>query len=317
MIKIREDFRLFTHLPGKESIIPGAKAWMKAFPCLMEIYTEGQVFNIKFMLENISGFTHLLNIEKRRVEVFKKAKEGYFHLFVFARNGEIILKLHRGKNLRILIDGKNEILNLKDELSICKTLTKDQNKKRERVSFGCYKKPMLEKNIDLDTKLYLLSQDMPDTDLVDLDSVQIKSLMYDLCAPKAEDINHRGLKLPLNPFDRFALFATFKKQFRDALFLENEESVFLLKEGRRFPIAGRANGLQGDGFLMDLLWKKGKVQRAIIYPSKNCSKTFIFPKQAKRYRIKSHLKERGKFIESLSSLELEADKKVYIDRIVY
>ena len=317
MIKIREDYKVMTHLPGKESVIPMSKAWMKAFPCAIELFTEEESVSLELSVSEVKDFTHLLEIEKGRVEVFGKAKQGYFHLFFYAEDGQIFVKLNRGKSLTFKIGDKDHVLQKGDKLALLKTETKPAILHKEKVSFGCSRKPLIENNIDLETKLFLLTQQMIEEDVVELGSETVKALLVDLFAPKKEDRDHKGLDLGSKEFDRFALFSTYRKQLRDSIFFEDGDEITFLKKGVKLPIAGRCTGLRADGFNMDLLWRKGKVQSAVIYPSKDCKKTLNFPEGPKKYRVKEALNERGDYVDGDSVLELKANQKVFIDCITY
>ena len=315
MISIREDFRLFTHQPGKQSVIPRSKAWMRVYPCLIEICTENETLSLELDLHLVKDFTHLLNIEKGRVEVFGQAKEGYFHLWFFARNGEVVLSLKRGKSLLFKMHSQEVCLNKGDEVALLKTTTINEVSCLEKLSFGCYKKPLLEKNMNVDAKLFLLAQQMPEENIVSLDDEKIKALLVDLCAPQTCDKYHQGLGLGSIAFDRFSLFSTVKKRVREALFIEHEDRIDILKGGKTLPIAGRVVGIKGDGFKIDFLWRKNKIIRCVIHPEIDGKKRLNFARCEKRYRIKTSLRSKGKFVDADAFIELKAGQKVFIDRV--
>lgn len=313
MIHIREDYRLFSHLPAKESVIPRSKAWMRVFPNLIEFFTEETTVKVEMSHGEVKGFTHMLNIEKERCEVFGHTELGYMHLFIEAKDGAIFLKLHRGKTLNLKLNGKEIELLKKQEVKVMESQT-CHDKTREKISFGCFKKPLLEKGIDLDSKLYLLSQQMPESEGFEIECDEIKSLLSDMFAPKKEDVLHRGLNLPAVK-DRFALFTTYRKKIRDALMREDKDviSLYTLK----MHASGRAICLQGDGFTLDMLWKKERVQRLVIHVTEERKKKLYFGAGVKKYRVRTDLKKRGEFVSADAVLEFKPRQNLFIDRITY
>lgn len=308
MIHIREDYRYFTHLPGKESVIPLSKAVAKVYPCRIEVTAELTCLIELKVTGPIDGFSHLLNIEKGRVEVFGTAKEGYFHLFLTGKDGKIFLKLYRGNALLIEVDGRAVTMSKGEEISLLTTETMAMPERREKVSFGCYKKPLLENGIALESKLYCLSQLFPKTPLETLEPILI-----DLFSPKLEDPYYRGLPFQNNLSDKFSLFSSFFQKYRASILVEISDEIHLLRG--KLPHAGRALGLICDGFMIDILWKKGKVIKMILHPTYDSKKKFIFPNNAESFRVKGHPKEKGKVFPAKELLSLEQGKALYIDRI--
>ena len=202
MIKIKEDYRYFTHLPAKESIIPLSNAIAKIYPTRCLISSKKEQVIIDLNLTDMDKFTHLLQIEKQRVEFFGKAKSGYVHFHLFAKDGFIYIKLHRGIDVSIAINNKSFLLKKGKHLQVCEALTIEKKSKLERISFGCTKAPILENSINKESKLYLLSQLIPSVadEKVDLKSIEI--CLSDLFSPQSEDINFTGMQSEIPDFDK-------------------------------------------------------------------------------------------------------------------
>ncbi len=317
-IKIKEDYRYFTHLPGKESVIPLSKACFRAFPCKFSLFSDQTSCEIDLKITGpVKGFTHLLNIEKARVEVFGTSQEGYFHFYLVAESGVIYLKLRRGKEVAMVIDGQEKTLKKGESIALLKCETMQRLSVKEKISFGCFKKPLLENQIDRSTKLYALSQLIPAMRTVALENSQIQDLLVDLFSPKTEDVNHQGFVIPTFDFDKFSLFTTFKKQLKEHLLREEKHTLYLLEGAKELPHAGSAISLQTEHALIDLLWRKKKVIQLIIHPLEDSSLSVIFPMHPKSFRIKHHHKEKGKFLDAGEPLTLEKGKSLLIDRITY
>ncbi len=318
MIKIKEDYRYFTHLPGKESVIPLSKAWFIAFPCKFSLFSDKATCEIDLKITGpVKGFTHLLNIEKARVEVFGTSREGYFHFYLFAESGVIYLKLHRGKEVGLVISNQEKTLKKGEVIALLECETMQMVPVKEKISFGCFKKPLLENQIDRTTKLYALSQLIPTTIAISLDNSQIHDLLVDLFSPKTKDVNYQGLATPTFEFDKFSLFSTFKMQLKEQLLREEKQILYLLEGGKELPHAGGATSLQTEHALIDLLWRKKKVIQLIIHPLEDSSLTAIFPMHPKSFRVKHHHKERGKFVDAGEPLSLQKGCTLLIDRITY
>ena len=309
MIHIREDYRYFTHLPGKESVIPLSKAVAKVYPCRIEVIAEKTCVIELQVTGPIEGFTHLLNIEKGRVEVFGTAKEGYFHLFLVGKDDKVYLKLHRGKTLLIELETRTVILNKGEEIALVTTETIPMPESFEKVSFGCYKKPLFENSIPLESKLYVLAQLFPKTSLETDETIFI-----DLFSPKTEDPLYRGLNVKSNELDKFSLFSSFFQKYRASILVEKLDEIHLL--AGKLPHAGRALGLICDGCTIDILWKKGKVIKMIIHPTQDSKKTLHFQGVVKSFRIKNNPKGKGKTFNATKPISLEQNKLLYVDRIV-
>ncbi len=311
MIHIDEEYRYFTHLPGKESVIPLTKATAKVYPCRIEV-TSGKTAVIDLQISGpVRGFTHLLNMEKGRVEIFGTALEGYFHLFLTGRDGKIYLKIKRGGPLGLIVDGRQMILNKGEEIELLEASTMPMKQLLEKVSFGCSKKPLLENAVAKETKLYCLAQLIPQAPIVEMETVE--PFLVDLFSPKTEDSLYRGFNAGAKMLDKFSLYSSFFHKFRSMIILEKEGEIHLLQG--KLPHAGRALGLACDGCTIDLMWKKGKVVRMILFPSKNGTKKLIFSAKVSSFRIKGNPKEKGKILCVNDHLFLEQGRSLYIDRI--
>ncbi|MCH9617078.1 MAG: hypothetical protein SP4CHLAM5_00570 [Chlamydiia bacterium] len=314
MIKIRETYKYFTHLPGKESVIPLSCIKVRAYPCKIIIENIEVVLNIT---GPIKGFTHLLNIEKARVEVFGKGEEGYFHLHLFAKKGQILLKLHRGENISLTISQKEKNLIKGEVLPLFETNTIDLPQRKEKISFGCFKKPLLEKGVDRKTKLFSLCQLMPKTSSAQVELSQIEPLLKDLFSPQTEDVDYQGISIPGEPFSPFALFAPFYQQMRASILLETEDTITILGGGKKLPIAGRATNFACKECSIDILWRKGRALKLTITPFKDVEKRLLFPGNAKSFRIKQRPNDKGTILTHSSLLVLKAGQTLFIDNITY
>jgi hypothetical protein len=318
IIKIKEDYRYFTHLPGKESVIPLSRAYLKAFPCKFFVGSDEDLCQVDLKITGpVRGFTHLLHIEKARGEVFGTSQEGYFHFYLYAENGVIYLKLHRGKEVTMVIDNQEKTLRKGESIALLECETMQMVPIKEKISFGCYKKPLLENNIERSTKLYALSQLLPKSEAISLKNPQIHDLLVDLFSPQTKDINHQGLTIPAFDFDRFSLFSTFKKQMREHILKEEGNTLYLLEGKNELPHAGRGISLQTNYAMIDLLWRKKKVIQLIIHPLEDTTLTLVFPMNPESFRVKHHHKEKGKFIDASKPLALLKGHTLLIDRITY
>jgi len=284
----------------------------KVYPCKIVVKDGSALVAIDIETKGeVKGFTHLLNIEKGRLEIFGQREEGYFHLFLEAFEGEIFLKLSRGKTLSLKMEGIDFLLEKGKSLSILKTLTIPMPKDVEKISFGSFKKPLLEKGGCIQTKLYYLAQLIPKAPLISIDAIE--PFFLDLCSPQGEDLLYRGIKEIKNPFDPFSLFSTFFDRLRRQMIIENGEDLLFLKG--KVPHAGKVTGLSCEGCTIDFLWRKGKVMKMVINPTKEVKRKLVFSQDITSYRIKHHPKEKGKIVLVNDYLMLEKGKSLFIDRI--
>lgn len=314
MIKIRETYKYFTHLPGKESVLPLSHVKVLAYPCKVVI---DDIEILLHITGPVDGFTHLLNIEKARIEIFGKAREGYFHFHLFAKDGQVFVKLQRGTEITITLDGKKITLKKGESLALFHTETIDAPEWKEKISFGCFKKSLLENNIDRRTKLFSLSQLIPKTAPAEVEFSQIEPLLRDLFSPQTKDVDCLGLSLPKDPFTPFSLFDTFYKQQRAAILIENKEGIHILPEAKKLPIAGRATGFRCAECSVDILWRKGRALKVMLSCFKAMEKKIKFPGNAKSFRLKYRQNDKGRVMQASTSLPMQAGQVIFIDNITY
>lgn len=314
MIKIKEDYRYFTHLIGKESVIPLSKVVAKVFPTRLEI---GEVVVDLNLTGPIKGFTHLLNMEKGRVEVFGKAKEGYYHVFLLAKEGKIVLRLHRGSSLSLVIDGKELTLEKGQEQTLLEAKTMPMPDFIEKISFGCSKKALLENDIQRLTKLYYFSQMIPKADALEMPLEDMESLISDLFVPSTSDRFFRGIITEHDIQDKFSVFASLYAKIKTDLVVEEENTLSVLRNSDAFNIAGRGVSLVTENFHVDVLWRKGRVLKVAITSAKDLSKKITFPGAVKKFRVRKHTNEKGKWHLADKPLFCKKNETLFIDRVTY
>ena len=312
MIEIREQYKYFTHLPGKESVIPLCEVLVRAFPTKIVV---GEV-EIDLLVEGpVADFTHLLDMEKGRVEVFGKTGSGYYHLYLFAHEEEVLLKLHRGEGIDLLIDGKRVSLQKKEKLSLLKTTTVEKPACLEKISFGCAKKPLLEKGIDRRTKAFALAQMIPEQEGKELELEEIEPFLVDLFAPKKEDVFHQGIgRLDVPPF---SLFTSLYQKMKSFLVEEQEGEILILPQGKKLPIAGRAKNIGCHFGTFDILWKKGRAIQLVIFPQQDGEILFTFPGRFKQFRVKEKPNTKGATFSAGEKIQLKKGAPLYLDKIIY
>jgi hypothetical protein len=314
MIKIREAYKYFTHLSGKESVIPLSHVKLRVYPCKLLIEGREIILNIT---GPVKGFTHLLNIEKARVEIFGTAEEGYFHFHLLAKDGKVLLKLHRGTEISFSLDGKEALLKKGESLTLLNTETMSVPETKEKISFGCFKKPLLENTIDRRTKLFSLCQLIPKSSPAEVELSQIEPLLTDLFCPQAKDVEHLGISMPKEPFAPFALFDTFYKEMRAAILVETQDAIEILAGGKKLPIAGRATNFRCTECSIDILWRKGRALKLTITCFKDMEKKIHFPGNAKTFRTKHRLNDKGTVFAAAAALSLKAGQSLFVDNITY
>ncbi|MCH9811571.1 hypothetical protein K0U07_02265 [bacterium] len=312
MIEIRERYSYFTHLPGKESVVPLSHVVVRAYPTKIFV---GDVEVDLLGVAPVSEFTHLVDMDRARVEIFGRGKDGYFHFFVFAKEGSIFLKLYRGEKIDLLIDGEKVSLSKKEKRVLFSTKTMEKPVKLEKISFGCTKKPLLEKGVDRTTKMFALSQLIPKEEGAKLEIEEMEPFLVDLFSPKTEDVLHLGVGKLDTP--AFSLFSSFYEQMKSFLVQEKEDGIDVLPQGKKLPIAGRAQNIECSFGTIDILWRKGRVIRLNIFAQKEVSISISFPGMAKSFRVKEKYNDKGSRLLAGELLHLEKGKSLFLDKITY
>lgn len=316
MIKINEDYRIFTHSPAKESVIPLSHSICRAYPTRIEIVSEEKSVVIDCLdISDVEDFTHMLNIEKKRVEVFIRYNKAYVHFFFYAKEGKVYMQLHRGSKLRVLIDGKEQTIEKKECVELLQTKTMKCPESMEKLTFGCSKKPGLEKLKEKQSKLFVLSNLIPQKCGEKVTQKVIDTLLVDMFSPKSIDQKYTGVAI--TAVEPFSLFSSFNTSMREKLFSEEEDTLIFMPKIKELNHCGRILSYETKDVQFDLLWKKNKVLRCIIYPKVDCTKRLLFSKSVKTFRVKNTLREKGERRKANESVSFTSGKKYIIDRIIY
>lgn len=239
-IQVSDRLKVFSHLPGHETMIPGTHWKVQAFPAALFIESceTGEKKSLFWSLEGpVSPFTVEQDINAFCVRIYGSAKQGYFRFTIRKQEKDLVLQIEKAplglRYAKSPEEGLTQSLVSGDILIVQKDLSiKNVLMGKERLFLGSTKQKLwdrIRQQEDLQTLLplwFALGQVTPEPlqeekgsvfSLLDSlkeccaqkDTVQIKELFIQLLLvgfsyqgfiPRAKDMQWQGI-LPLNSID--------------------------------------------------------------------------------------------------------------------
>lgn len=310
-VTIRGRFKPFSHTPGARALIPLTDWVITAYPTRLEI---SDFFNEPIVIEmQITGpiqlFTLQQDLEQGVCRIFGEAKEGFFEweLFVDQKINVLTLRLARGKEMTLFIDGKKVKMHRNEALDLIEVPKMPSLSAQERISLGCHKKQDVEKmkqRNDLCEILPLLHfasqrvilptdqrlQCMPRQESTFVDFVQTGFDAF--LVPKRRDDCYLGIpceRLPNSVTPLYRLKAI-QHTFRCLLIREQGGCIELLPNLPKIFPSGRMIGVRVPGGSLDFEWRKGKLRCVVVRSEQDLKLPIIWPKEIRAYRTS---KQRG------------------------
>jgi hypothetical protein len=319
-IKIAERLKPFTHLPGQFVPVLKTSFAVKPFPEKVELYSlkESQPKLIQTLFFSVKGpveqFTVILNLEKKKIEVFGIESRGRFQYEILASSSPFIRIKKAPEGFNLL----QEPLVLKEEISPLE-LT--------RLSLGSSKKgdmPLIRSRQNLQEILpywLFLGQMIPSLPYVKegtlslLDKRSLKSLFLagfeGLFCPRAHDREYQGFDCPpvLKNSSPLPILSEAVNLIL-SLFIEErgQQLNILTNPGEEFH-SGRLLDVPFFGGKLSFEWSKKQLKKLFIEPSSDGELNLNVAKNLKSCRFQNETRVLCPFL-----IHFKAGQKLVLDR---
>ncbi len=332
-IDIALRFKPFSHLPGTTCLVPGSDWRVQIFPTLIHFFgPNSERHTEKFSVEGpIEDFTIEQDLEKKRLRVFGRAKQGFICYYIAATSEAIEMQIEKGEKKTISTTSFHPristerlslgIHKLQDWEGICKRLDLReilplwfqlgqmipvQNRKANVGSLQlleeCRSLSLRRERLHLENRLQHL----------------FMAGFGSLLNPRLNDSEYQGI-LSDHPEEDNAASLQLLSQGADLI-----RRLFFFEEGSSWHVlscllprfdSGRLVSIKTEACdTIDLEWSKSAPRRMVIRPKADRSVTLHFPKEIQRYRLRQHLQDKGRSIQAGEAISLVAGKIVLIDR---
>jgi hypothetical protein len=306
-------------------MIPRSDWGVEVYPAEIRFFCEEKVYSLQLELTGqVEGFTLEQDLEKRRLRVFGKAKEGYYNFEIVQMERAIVVTLTRGNRIPYQFNEKKGLLERNQFLEI-PTAPVEISNQMEKLSLGMNKKldwDLVTRRGDLKEilpVLYSLGQIAPAWSgafpEISLDHL-VKYYFESLLLPKRFADKRLGISL-LTISENIPVSGILYKSYEAirALFIREENNgIFVLPALPPKFVCGRMTGIKTSAALFDMEWSKGKLHKMRIKAVFNGSLVIKWPKDVDSFRIKLSPKEKGKMISHSDSIILEAGQVCYLDK---
>lgn len=330
MIKIANRFKPFSHTPGVVCCIPKSSVIVEAFPTLIKFSGEHCHFEVKLFLTGpVKDFTQIQDLEKDCVLVFGHAKEGYFSFQITHVGDKILFKVLRGPDIKVALNGQEALLKKGSLLELNAGSSSFISHSKERLSLGVSKKldwDLVWRRKDLAEVLPVLFQlgqkitskggVRSDLSFSELERM-VKAGLTGILVPCLGKSNHLGVDLSFLEKGQSvstslrSLYESIRSLFIQA---KNAKEIAILPNlPEQFP-SGRLKDVKMDGFVVDLEWTKRKLRRMSIQSSEDMVIRCIFPKELKRFRLKTTLVGRGETLSTDEEIFCKKDTRYFLDK---
>lgn len=328
MIKIANRFKPFSHTPGTACCIPKSSIVVEAFPTLIKLSGEHCRFEIELFLTGpIKEFTQIQDLEKDCVLVFGHAKEGHFCFQIKHIGDKIQIKLTRGSDLTIGLEGKKSLLKRGAVIELNAGSASFISNAKERLSLGVSKKldwdlvkrrnnlaevfPVL---FRLGQKISVEEGVQSNLSIGELEKF-ITAGLSGMLVPKIADKNHLGIDLAfLGKNQNVATLLKSGYTSIRSLFITENEVVSILPNLPEQFHSGRLKDVRMNGFVVDLEWTKRKLRRMSIQALQDVTIKCSFPKELKRFRLKTSLVGRGTVLSTDEEIVCKKDTRYFLDK---
>ncbi|MCH9612441.1 MAG: hypothetical protein S4CHLAM102_09310 [Chlamydiia bacterium] len=299
-ILISPRMRPFSHEKQAFALIPLTNHAVWIYPTRLH-FSFDQIVDIP-LRGPVKGFTSELDLERQRIRVFGRHRDGYFVYHVYAYAGQVIVKGQKGIDLdcAFSIDKMGEVASY------------------ERLYLGCDKKQdMAQIFRRSDPREYFplwFSTGQQVVDPVDSGMHLEKHLENHLTGDFASlvevfETGFRSLMLPLGEDDRFQgvvpvdeaklgrpspfILRRGYQLIRDLFFREEKGELVILPHLLKGFVFGKLTNLQAGPFVIGIEWSKKKLRRMTVKSSREDRVNLRLPKgiQSFRLRVKGERKK--------------------------
>ncbi|NGX48719.1 MAG: hypothetical protein K940chlam5_00309 [Candidatus Anoxychlamydiales bacterium] len=349
-IKIKQKFNIISHSIGTKFLIVNSKYFVQIFPGLLHFKDLDSSKNFKIFLDfvgPVKNFTISQNLLNGDIKVSFHAKDGFLSYKIFnpekatcihferLPQDEISIKLDKTKKIK-----PKETLILPIAISYLK-------KPEEFLFLGIHKKQDLdfihkrENLLELLPFLFLYSQFFKD--------IQTKKCLRENCLVRElgrkiqnrerEEIEDQFIKVYKAHFTDSFIPRVNDEDFQNIIPLVEEkdakplhilrklfyiiksilidqklDEIFLLP-ALLIPFhSGKALNINLPIGSFDIEWSKKLIKKLIFRPKKDVKLKLHFQSKIKGYRLKTSIKQKGKFFKNRDLLSFEKNKSYYFDK---
>jgi hypothetical protein len=355
-IQIAERLKPFSHVPGTFCMLPKSPFSVQVFPTLLcfENLINQDKSECKLDIQGpLKDFTIIVDLEKARLEVFGKSKDGFVRYFITYQKEGIILFFEKTPAKGILCSfSKNETtLKSKQQMLLPLISGAPIDPIGERLSLGMHKLQdfsMIARRGDL-SEIFphwlRLSEMIPHTKeskseacnlfllkecerhILEKNRVEIagaflqlfSSGMEGILVPRLKDKLHQGIVPDSEIPDLLSSLFLLKKSaflIRSLFFTEAKPGFALLPALPPEFHAGRFVNIQTkNGERIDLEWSKKLLRRVVIHSLQPRTIELDLQSQVKSFRFRRSYKDKGVRMKKDDPIALEKNAVVFIDCI--
>ncbi|MBS3904850.1 MAG: hypothetical protein KGZ39_05955 [Simkania sp.] len=327
----------FSHEPGTVCLIPGTDWRVRVFPTLIHFFgPEGQRHTEHFPIEGpIEGFTIEQDLEQKKLRVFGRAKLGYQRYEIRCVQDIIDMVIEKPEKKIIRIASSPTMALPKERLSLGMHKLQHWEEMRRRLDLReilplWFRLGLMtpsasqQTNTQKQGSLGLFEECLAlyETKEKKALEIRLRHLMMagfgGMMNPRLCDPDHQGI-LSDDPEEdhkrSLKLLQGGAELIRSLFFLEKQNTWHLLPCLLPRFDAGRLTQVETrSGDLLDLEWSKSTMRRMIIHPKIDHSIEIVLPKELRRCRLRHRIQEKGRSIQTGETIQLSADKAVFLDR---
>jgi hypothetical protein len=317
-IEISERLQPFSHCPGTTMLIPGTAKHVVIYP------TKVQLPDRELLLPltgPVKEFTVMLDLERERIAVWGKAREGYFRYFITEEG--IALDRDQTSLLGEIIQQKSVI----SELSTAERLSLGSHKKQdwEQIVRRGDLREILPHWLRLGTITVAAGEAPPSLAsaikaLEQRDSIGFHQALYELflgrfgglLLPQTHDPLFQGILPEKDPADSDAALLSHSASLIRRAFVDGAEILPCLPP--QFP-CGRFlhTPLEGVGTL-SLEWSKKQVRRMVLACDRKGSQALSFQQGIRNFRLRRGNLDRGITLSAGDPLHYTEGEVLWLDR---
>ncbi len=338
-IAIAARFRPYTHHLGNFALLPASSLAIQAYPNLLRVFAVEhelcEIGKIDFSFAGpIDDFTVQTDLEKNRIVIWGKARQGFFRYFLSpagarqmalawdrqpqavnwqATSGLLADGLMQTNSLCRLFLGISKQGNwerIKERLLLAEILPYwHAFAMRVPVAF-----PVLEQRslaAECQNAIQLQERLTAGTHLKNLFLAGFKGIFV----PRLQDEEHQGFLLPVSEsMTSMALLNASKDLIESLFFHFNDRELRLLPCLPPELHCGRMTGVKLENILLDFEWTKKKMRRMMLLTDKSEALRVLLPKDIHSFRLTTKENEKGALYSNGSEILLEPGVTYLCDR---
>ena len=319
-ILIAERLRPFSHRPGTQCLIPKSEWQVQVFPALLrfENLLSGEKKETALNWRGpVLDFTVELDLEKNVVKIFGHTQDGYRCITVQRIQDEIFLDGVKVASCDSVAPETTERLSL----GMSKALDWELVCRRRNL---CEIFPVWHRLGSLTPQVS--PQDSGTASLLQIPEKKeiaahftalFMAAFQGILAPRLFDNEFQGIvgSMPKPGASPLVLLSEGARLIRSLFFQESSDKISLLPHVPPQFFAGRFLRLKTRaGHVFDLEWTKKTLRRVVIHPKTDDVLALELPKAVKRFRVREHLKDRGRVVQAGSTVACQAGHTLWLDR---